>query len=181
MKRLIPLILCLMFLSCREETIPTVTVDIQAEELVGLSADTTFDTIPYQLTRILRDTFYVDSLLPDSLVIDSIQTDTLLIDTISIDTFFIDTIRLCGFVQYAGDKEYGPALIECGFCANGTITYTATLSYDQKTAAEDYGYFSYVLPVRNTDIFYVYAYAQNPFGIVRSQTREVRISNHDSR
>lgn len=181
MKRLIPLILCLLFLSCREETIPTVTVDIHQEELVGLSADTTFDTIPYQITEILRDTFFVDSLLPDSLVIDSILIDTLFIDTFSIDTFFIDTIRLIGSVQYADDKPYGPALKERGFCVNNAVNLISSLSPAQKTPVEQYGAFSYVLPLRNKDTIYVYSYAVNPFGVVRSQTREIRVSDHDKR
>ena len=181
MKRLIPLILCLLFLSCREETLPTVTVDIQPEELVGLCADTTFDTIPYQYPLILRDTFYVDSLLPDSLVIDYIEFDTLYIDTISIDTFFIDTIRLRGSVQYIGDKPYGPTLKECGFCVNYAVNLIAWESTEQKTPAEQYGAFSYVLPIRNIDTIYVFSYAANPFGVVRSQTREIRVTDYDKR
>lgn len=120
MKKAFPVImLCLMFFACREETIPVVSVQMLPEELVRLSPDAMFDTIPYRRQdTILRDTFYVDSLWPDTLVIESIEIDTLYTDTFYVDTFYIDTLRLRAKVEYAGEYRQGPTLLEYGFCVN---------------------------------------------------------------
>lgn len=170
-KKLTILLLCLILIGCKDETIPTATVELLPAELVCLSTDTTFDSIPYQFTLIVRDT-----ILPDSIVID-----TLTIDTLHIDTFYIDTIRLCGHLAYAGDQPYAPTLLEYGFCVSDTVFYVVASGSEPQTAASKYGDFSQVLPIRNTDTLFVYAYAINPFGEIRSSLGVVRGTDYDSR
>ena len=181
MKRLIPILLCLSLIACKHETIPIVTVEMLPPELVSLSADTTFDTIPYQLVEVKIDTIYVDSLLPDSLVIESISVDTLRTDTFSVDTFFVDTIRLWANVSVAGDHLYAPALNECGFCVNSTEFYPVWLSMDAMTPADEYGLFWCELTAKNTDILNVYAYVLNLSGEIHSQWQVITMSDYDSR
>ena len=187
MKKFFPIIvLCLLFFACREETIPVVSVEMLPEELVRLSADTTFDTIPFIREDILRDTFYVDSLLPDTLIIDSISIDTLRTDTFYVDTFYIDTLRLRATVAYAGENLQGPTLQEYGFCVNNrreddTVFYPVWRADALPQTPGGYGEFAYVLTARNTDLLYVYAYAVNPFGTVNSFRRLVTVADHDSR
>lgn len=168
----------MLFFACREETIPVVSVQMLPEELVRLSADTTFDTIPYIRPDIYRDTIYVDSLWPDTLVIESIEIDTLYTDTFYIDTFYIDTLRLRAKVEYAGDYEQGPTLLEYGFCVNN-FRDDDTIFYP--LLPDGYGEFSYVLTARNTDFMYVYAYAVNPFGTISSLRRLISVTDHDQR
>ena len=170
MKKIIPIMLCLILLSCREETIPVVSVTTLPAELVGLG-DTIFDTVPYLYEEIKRTV-----VPPDSIVFDTIR-----IDTFYVDTFFVDTIRLCGTVSYEGDEPYGPALQEYGFCVNEHIYYSVSQTTELKTPADSYGAFSYVMEVRNTDRFYVHAYVINPFGQIRGATRLESVSDFDSR
>lgn len=193
---------CMLFFACREETIPVVSVQMLPEELVRLSPDAMFDTIPYRRQdTILRDTFYVDSLWPDTLVIDSIEIDTLFTDTFYVDTFYIDTLRLRARIDYAGDYLMGPTLLEYGFCVNNIreddtvfcpVWYTdPVLLKPQRLTSEDddesdwrldgYGEFSYVITARNTDYMYVYAYAVNPFGTISSLRRLISVTDHDQR
>lgn len=169
----------MLFFACREETIPVVSVQMLPEELVRLSPDAMFDTIPYRRQdTILRDTFYVDSLWPDTLVIESIEIDTLFTDTFYVDTFYIDTLRLRARIDYAGDYRQGPTLLEYGFCVNNTRE-NDTIFYP--VGADGYGEFSYVLTARNTDFMYVYAYAVNPFGTISSIRRLIFLADHDQR
>ena len=179
MKKIFPIIFaCLLFFACREETIPVVSVRMLPEQVARLSADTTFDTIPFVREDILRDTFYVDSLLPDTLVIDSVAIDTLRTDTFYVDTFYIDTLRLRAVIECTGDSQQLPTLLEYGFCVNNrrendTVFYPVTSS--------GYGEFSCVITARNTDIIYVYAYAVNPFGSINSARTTIIVADHDSR
>ena len=170
MKKLIPLICCLVLLSCKEEPIPVVSMQILPEELAHLGADTLFDTIPYQIVNITRDTVTLDSIL----------VDTLRIDTFRLDTFYLDSVRLRGVVSYEGDKPYGPALQEYGFCLDDQVRYPVSQSEESRTPVNAYDTFAYVLQVRNTAEFYVYAYAINPFGTVRSATRKVSVAALDT-
>ena len=172
MKKIVPIILCLLLFSCKEGTIPVVTVTTLPPELVGLGQDTLRDTIPYQIVEIKRDT-----ITPDSIVVDTIK-----IDTFTVDTFYMDTIRLRGNVTYKGDNPYGPALLEYGFCVNDTsnmVVYQDTAAL--KTPQEAYGDFSYVTVVRNTAQLFVYTYAVNPYGTIRGETRRQLISDFDAR
>ena len=61
MKKILPIVLCLVLFSCKQETIPVVSVTTLPAELVGLGKDTLFDSIPYQIEQIV-DTFYVDTI-----------------------------------------------------------------------------------------------------------------------
>lgn len=172
---------CMLFFACREETIPVVSVQMLPEELVRLSPDAMFDTIPYRRQdTILRDTFYVDSLWPDTLVIESIEIDTLFTDTFYVDTFYIDTLRLRARIEYAGDYLMGPTLLEYGFCVNN-IREDDTVFCPVSFAEPVYGEFSYVVTARNTDYMYVYAYAINPFGTISSLRRLISVTDHDQR
>ena len=157
---LIAVVACIGLCACRKETIPVVSVDMLPTDLVGLCADTTFDTIPYSFMRIL--------------------VDTIQIDTFYVDTFFVDTIRLCANVSYEGDQPIGPSLQVRGFYANDSC-FIASESTELATPAEEYGGFSYVLPARNTDTLYVYSFVVNPFGTIRSHTHVVRVSDFDPR
>lgn len=158
MKKTILVILSVFLLiACREETIPTVTVDILPAELIGAGKDTVFDIISYQYTK-----------------------DTLVIDTFRIDTFFIDTVRLNANVYYAGNQPYGSSLLEYGFCIN-TVPVPVYQSIAYNTPAEEYGNFNYTTIVRSIDTLYVYAYAVNPFGSIHSATRTVSLPLLDAR
>ena len=86
--------------SCKEDPIPTVSLEMLPTELVGLGETMLFDTLPYTITEYISDT-----ITPDSIVVD-----TLVIDTFNIDTFWMDTICLFGAISYAGDALTGPAL-----------------------------------------------------------------------
>lgn len=171
MKKIIPILLCLVLLGCKQETIPIVSVNTLPTELVGLGKDTLYDFIPYQ----------IDSIVLDTITPDSIVSDTMVIDTFYVDTFFIDTIRLCGNISYEGGKPYGPALQEYGFCINESVTYPMYMSDDFQTPDSVYGAFSFVLTARNDEEFLVHAYAVNPVGILRGLQRRVRLSDFDTR
>ena len=171
MKKLIPLILCMMMLSCKQETIPVVTATVLPAELAYLGPDTLFDTIPYQIIDIIRDT----------ITPDSIRIDTLTIDTFTLDTFYLDWVTLYGVLSYEGSEPFGPALHEYGFCVDDSIWLPLDETVDQRTPAYVYDTFAYVLPVRNTDVFYVYTYAVNPFGFIRSSSRRVIVADFDPR
>ena len=171
MKKLVPILFCLLLLSCKEEPIPVVTAQMLPAELAYQGPDTLFDTIPYQITDIIRDT----------ITPDSIRIDTLITDTFRLDTFYLDSVRLLGTLSYEGNKPYGPALHEYGFCVGDRIYYPVATSSDLQTPVAVYDTFTYVLPVRNTDVFYVHVYAVNPFGIVRSPVQKIVISDFDPR
>ena len=123
MKKILPIVLCLVLFSCKQETIPVVSVTTLPAELVGLGKDTLFDSIPYQIEQITLDT-----ITPDSIV-----SDTLVIDTFRVDTFYVDTIRLCANIAYEGNEPFGPALQEYGFCINENIDYPIYQSDDLQT------------------------------------------------
>lgn len=171
MKKLIPIICCLLLLSCKEEPIPVVTAQMLPTEMTYLGPDTLFDTIPYQIVDIIRDT-----ITPDSIVID-----TLITDTFRLDTFYLDSVRFTGTLSYEGNKPYGPALHEYGFCVGDRVYYPVATSSDLQTPVAVYDTFTYALQVRNTDAFYVHVYAVNPFGIIRSAVQKVTVSNFDPR
>lgn len=171
MKKIIPILLCLMLFSCKQETIPIVTVNTLPAELVGLGQDTLYDSIPFQIEKIVFDT-----IMPDSIV-----ADTFLIDTFHVNPFFVDTIRLCANISYAGNEPFGPALQEYGFCINENIDYPIYQSDDLQTPDSIYGDFTYVMTARNTESFLVHAYAINPSGQVRGMQRRVRLSDFDTR
>lgn len=158
-------------MSCKDPTIPVVSVTTLPAELVALGADSLYDTIPYQITRIEFDT-----ITPDSIV-----TDTLVIDTFRVDSFFMDTIRLCGKVSYEGKQPFGPALREVGFCVDDYIFLPVAVSTEQKTPESEYGDFSCVLVLRNTMSLFVYAYAVNPVGEIRGERLSVRVPDFDKR
>ena len=186
MKKILPIVLCLLFFACKDEPIPVVSVEMLPSELVYLSPDTVFDTIRYSFDRILRDTLrydsiHVDSTSVDTLHIELVQVDTLLIDTFYVDTFFIDTVRLNAHIAYNGDKPFAPALHELGFCTNDSTRFIVAQSNDQATDSSRYGNFSYLLPVRNTDTLFVYAYARNPFGEIRSSWASLLVPALDNR
>lgn len=170
MKKFAFLIICLLLVACKEETIPVVTVNMLPTTLVFQSDEALFDTIPYQYTQILQDTI-------DSLVV----ADTLVIDTFRLDTFYIDIISLNGCISYPGDKPFGPSLQEVGFCINEKDSLPVYLSLDLKTPKMDYDTFFYVMPVRNTAAFMVHAYAVNPSGELRSTSSYVRVAALESR
>lgn len=170
-KKLTILLLCLSLWACKDEPIPTVSVELLPTELVGLAADTTFDSIPYSFERIVRDTIRPDSIL----------VDTLTIDTLRIDTFFIDTIRLCGNLSFKGNHYWGPSLEEYGFCVDSYLWYIVSSKPPLPSDIYEYGIFSYELTIRNTDTLYVYAYAVNPFGEIRSQVGTVLGTDFDKR
>jgi len=157
-------------LSCKQETIPLVSVNTLPVELVGICKDTLYDIIPDQIEEIVYDT-----ITPDSIV-----ADTFLIDTFYVDTFFLDTIRLCANISYEGNKPYGPALQEYGFCIDG-VNFPLYLSDDIQTPDSVYGAYSYVLTARNTEVFFVHAYAINPTGELRGLQIYVRLSDFDNR
>lgn len=171
MKKILPLILCLMLISCKQETIPVVTATVLPAELVYKGEDPLFDTIPYQIVDIIRDT----------ITQDSIVVDTLITDTFSLDTFYLDLMCLYGVLSYEGEEPYGPALQEYGFCVDDTVWLPLDLNLDQRTPKLVYDTFAYVLEARNTDVFYVYTYAINPFGFVRSTSRKVTVADFDKR
>ena len=171
MKKILPIVLCLVLFSCKQETIPVVSVTTLPAELVGLGKDTLFDSIPYQIEQIALDT-----ITPDSIV-----SDTLVIDTFRVDTFYVDTIRLCANIAYEGNEPFGPALQEYGFCINENIDYPIYQSDDLQTPDSIYGDFSYVMTARNTESFLVHAYAINPSGLIRGMQRRIRLSDFDTR
>jgi len=171
MKKLLPLVLCLMLLSCKQETIPVVTASVLPPELAYLGEDTLFDTIPYQIVEVLRDT----------IAPDSIRIDTLITDTFSLDTFYLDLVCLYGALSYEGSEPFGPALHEYGFCIDDSVWLPMDETLDLRTPEMVYDTFAYVLEVRNTDVFYVYTYAVNPYGFVRSLSRKVTVADFDPR
>ena len=183
MKKYIFLIIAVLLVSCKEETIPVVTVSMLPTTLLLQGEEPQFDTIPYQHTEILQDTMYlIMEYKGDSLVLDTlVLIDTLVIDTFRLDTFYIDIISLNGCVSYMGDKPYGPSLQEVGFCINEKEFLPVYLSKELQTAKMDYDTFLYVMPVRNTEAFMVHAYAVNPSGEVRSFSSHVRIADLESR
>ena len=150
MKKILPILLCLLLFSCREETIPVVNISLLPTELIGLGQDSLFDSIPYQIIYYQRDTA-------------TNTIDTIIIDTFHVDTFFMDTIRLRAIISYAGNQPYGPALREYGFCINSTDTVRLWQASDElKTAKCDYDSFFYDTIARSIDRLYVHAYALNP-------------------
>ena len=157
--------------SCKEDPIPTVSLEMLPTELVGLGETMLFDTLPYTITEYISDT-----ITPDSIVVD-----TLVIDPFSIDTFWMDTICLFGAISYAGDALTGPALNEVGFCVDDYVYYIVYESLEPETPAFVYDTFAYILPVRYDEKMYVHSYAINPFGTVRSKTIHVRMSDFDER
>ena len=177
MKKALLLIFCLILFACKEKTIPVVSLEMMPAELVALGTDSLFDTIPYNRkqdkdTILLIDTvFYFD---------EQSEIDTFRVDTFQIDTFFMDTILLQAHVAYRGDQPYGPALQECGFYVNKEYIGIRT-SEELQTAAEEYGTFSYILPVRNTAVLSVYACVSNPSAEIQSRTIQIDVSDFDDR
>lgn len=157
--------------SCKEEPIPTVSLEVLPTELVGLGQTMLFDTIPYTITE-----YITDSITPDSVVID-----TLVIDTFSIDTFWMDTICLVGAIQYEGNALIGPALNEVGFCINDLLYLPVYEALEPETPVFIYDTFAYILPVRYDAQMYIHSYAVNPFGTVRSKSIHLRMSEFDER
>lgn len=160
-----------MLLACKKDPIPVVTVNLLPAELAYHSDDTLFDTIPYQIIEILRDT-----ISPDSIEVDTLKTDTF-----RLDTFFVDSVRLKAAISYEGDQPFGPALQEYGFCLNEHQYLPIAKTEEPKTPASTYDTFSCVIPARHNYMFYVHAYAINPFGEVRSETKQVNLSTLDPR
>lgn len=158
MKKILIIIACvLLMIACREELIPTVSVEMSAPEVVALGADTVFDTISYHETS--RD-----------------------IDTIRIDTFFVDSIRLCASVSYTGDEPYAPTLTEYGFCrVSDTLFLPVFRSTDPQKKENNYGAFSCVIQAKSNEQLYVYAYADNPFGRIQSYVRLISMPELDPR
>lgn len=160
-------ILSLLLLpSCKEDPIPTVTLEMLPTELVSLGDSMLFDTTHYQIIEYIVDT----------ITVDSIVRDTLVTDTFSVDTFWMDTICLYGSIAYAGKATIGPTVNEYGFCINDYLQFP--IWWDLLSNPDT---FAYVMPVRYDDKMYIHAYAINPFGIVRSQTIYLRMSDLDNR
>lgn len=93
----------------------------------------------------------------------------------------VDLICLVGTVSCSGNPAMAPALQEYGFCINDYTYYPVELSDELQTPIERYDTFRYVLPVRYDQTLYVHAYAINPYGIIRSQTRAVIMTQLDPR
>lgn len=168
----------MLFFSCKEDPIPVVKMEALPAELVGLSKDTIFDTLPYTYTRYTVDTIHY---MVDTVMLDSIVRDTLEIDTFSVDTFFMDTVCIYGVVSCVSGFEYGPALQEYGFVLDDTIMLPMTLNLDNETPYYEYDTFAYVLPIRYDAKMYYFTYALNPSGFIRSGTRAVVMSYFDDR
>ena len=171
MRKLLPFICCLILVGCKEEPIPTVTMQILPAELVYAGDSMQFDTTRYEMIEILRDT-----ITPDSIVLD-----TLRIDTFSLDTFWMDTIRLVGTMTCNGNPEVGPAIQEYGFCIGDLTYYPVEKSEAKETPIQVFDTFRYVLPIRYDRTVYVRSYAINPFGIIRSESRAVIVPKLDPR
>lgn len=171
MRKLLPLICCLMLVACKQEPIPVVNMEILPAELVCSGDSMQFDTTWYQIVDIIRDT-----VTPDSIVIDTLKTDTF-----SLDTFWMDTIRLVGAMTCVGKPAVAPALHEYGFLINDRIYYPVAQSEANETPIEVYDTFRYVMPVRYDSTFYVRSYALNPTGLIRSESRAVIMTKLDSR
>jgi len=185
MKRTIIIVFCsILLFSCREQTIPTVSLNMLPADILYISPDTILDTIPYRYNSKNKDTIYVDTIPYFDI---ELGIDTFLLDSFQIDTFCIDIVQLNAKVSYQGSQPFGPALQELGFCVyfdskymndsdNVTLTYPVVKSAELQTPQENYGPFMYILPAKSTDVLYVYAYACNPYGISRSETATVDIS-----
>jgi len=171
MRKLLPLIGCLLLAACKQDPIPVVKMEVLPAELVFSGDSMQFDTTRYQIIEIVRDT-----VTPDSIVID-----TLRIDTFSLDTFWMDTVRLVGTMTCVGKPAVAPALQEYGFCINDYVYYPVAETEAKETPIEQYDTFRYVMPVRYNHTFYVRTYALNPSGIIRSESRAVIMPKLDPR
>ena len=182
MKKFVYLIIFFLLVSCKEETIPVVSVNMLPTTLLLQGEEPLFDTIPYEYTEFLKDTVYVEQSEGDSVWTDTLVVmDTLVVDTFRLDTFYMDIISLNGCVSYLGDKPFGPSLQKLGFCINEKDSLPVYLSLDLQTPKMNYDTFLYVMSVRNTAAFMVHAYAVNPSGVSRSFSSYVRVADLESR
>ncbi len=180
MKKFVFLILGVLLVACKNETIPVVSVSLLPATFVGQQEAPLFDTIPCQYTPVFKpDTMLI--IVPgrrDSMRIDTIYTrDTVVIDLYRLDTFYMDTIRLNACVSYQGDKPFGPALQEVGFCMNEEVFLPVRLSPDLQTPKNVYDTIRFDILVRNTAAFMLHAYAVNPTGEIRSSSSYIRVSD----
>lgn len=168
----------LLLASCKEDTIPVVSVGILPASFVGHNEAPMFDTFPCQYTFIETDTILIPVPSADSIIIDTLcVSDTLVVDSFRLDTFYLDTIRLNACINYPGNKPFGPALQEMGFCVNESILYSVRNTEELKTPRNVYDTFMYVMPVRTTAAFLVHAFAVNPSGEMRSHSLYVRVAD----
>lgn len=180
MKKFVFLILGVLLVACKNETIPVVSVSLLPATFVGQQEALLFDTFPEQYTLVFEpDTMLI--IVPggrDSMRIDTIYTkDTVVIDLYRLDTFYMDTIRLNACVSYQGDKPFGPALQEVGFCMNEEVFLPVRLSPDLQTPKNVYDTIRFDILVRNTAAFMLHAYAVNPTGEIRSSSAYIRVSD----